>query len=415
MKKGPIAYIMSRFPHLSETFILREMDELENLGWEIKLFPLVIQNQPVIHPTAKHWLNEAIASPFISPGVIKANLIKFFKFPGDYISLWFKTIKENVESPKFLVRKIALFPKTVYMAEKMEKMGIRHIHAHYATHPAFSAWLIHKLTGISYSVTVHAHDIFVEQAMLKTKLREAKFVVAISEFNREFLAEHVGGWVLDKTHVVHCGIKPENYNFSQNEKNPGCFEILSIGSLQAYKGFPYLIKACAKLRDQGVPFRCRIIGGGEEYQSLERTISSYGLGEHVFLLGPKTQEEVSLLLKEADCYVQPSVITPSRKMEGIPVALMEALASGLPVVATAISGIPELVRQGQTGFLAEPKDSNQLAELLAKVYTKPDQALKLAQAGRELVLKEFELSVNVKQLANLFAEINPQELPNRAI
>ena len=145
--KGPIAYIMSRFPHLPETFILREMDELARLGWDIRLFPLVLQNQEVFHQTASGWIKKANYSPFISWDVFTANCLELVQNPGRYVKLWLQTIKENIVSPKFLLRAIFLFPKTVLMAKNMRQMGIRHIHAHYATHPAFVAWLIHNLAG----------------------------------------------------------------------------------------------------------------------------------------------------------------------------------------------------------------------------------------------------------------------------
>ncbi|NIV15806.1 MAG: glycosyltransferase, partial [Aliifodinibius sp.] len=350
------------------------MDELKSLGWDIRLFPLVFQKQKVVHPSAKLWVKDAYFSPINSRTVIRENLKKIIEDPRIYFKLLVHTLVENIKSPKFLVRKLYLFPKIIWMAEAMRELKIQHIHAHYATFPAFAAWLIHQLTGINYSITVHAHDIFVDQVMLGTKLGDAEFIIAISDYNREFLVSRLGDWVLDKTYVVHCGINPENYSITErNYDQIQRLEILSIGSLQPYKGFPYLIQACANLRDRNIPFRCSIIGGGKNYRVLERMILQNRLEKHVFLLGPKTQDQVSKLLAEAHCYVQPSVVTSSGKMEGIPVALMEALASGLPAIATSISGIPELIRPQKTGYLVEQADSSGLAEKLAEVYTKPKE------------------------------------------
>ncbi|RME99650.1 MAG: colanic acid biosynthesis glycosyltransferase WcaL [Chloroflexi bacterium] len=394
---------MSRFPHLPETFILREMNALEELGWQVALYPLVRQEQAVIHAEAQPWLPRVNHIPFMSSAVVGVNARTLRQSPGAYGRLWQQVVRENASSAKFLVRAAALFPKAVAAAEQMVQEGVEHIHAHYATHPALVAWLIHKLTGISYSVTVHAHDIFVRQEMLATKLRDAAFVAAISEYNRAFLSRTVGPWVRAKTHVVHCGIVPELYAPVQHNANPKKqLEIITIGSLQPYKGQSHLIEACALLRDLGIPFRCRIIGGGEERSRLEQTIREMELGQQVELLGPQPQDEVARMLPQADCYVQPSVVTPSGKMEGIPVALMEALACQLPVVATAISGIPELVRPGETGYLVPPADAAALAGALSNVYAHPADAHRLAVAGRQRVLREFSLRPNVEQLAQLF-------------
>lgn len=402
-----IAYIMSRFPHLPETFILREMNEMRARGWDVALYPLILQNQPVVHPEAQAWVAQAHPLPFLSAAVLVSNLRTLFRQPLRYLGLWGKAVRHNIKSPNLLVRALALLPKAVYAAEQMTAENVRHIHAHYATHPAFVAWAIHQLTGISYSITVHAHDIFVRTAMLGTKLQEAEFVVAISEFNREYLAQKLGDWVRPKIHIVHCGIIPEAYSAQPRRWQSGdTLELINIGSLQPYKGQKYLVEACALLKEWDIPFRCRIIGGSDEVRAdLESRIARHDLSQHVFLLGGKTQQEVADLLQSAHCYVQPSIITPSGKMEGIPVALMEAMAAELPALATAISGVPELVRPHKTGYLVPPEDVPALAEALAHIYHHPEEAVQLAQNGRALVLSEFELRTNVQQLSELFTRL----------
>jgi glycosyltransferase involved in cell wall biosynthesis len=401
---GKIAYIMSRFPHLPETFILREMTEMEKQGWAVSLYPLIQQKEPVIHAEARPWLARASHSPFVSRSVLATNGYTFKRQPLEYVAIWLRALRENARSPNLFARAIPLLPQAVDIASKMQQDEITHIHAHYATHPALAAWVIHRLTGISYSVTVHAHDIFVRTAMLATKLRQASFVVAISDYNRRHLARVVGSWIKQKTYVVHCGIVPADFRPRSRppQQNRQRFEIINIGSLQPYKGHSYLIEACALLRERGIPFRCRIIGGGEEQARLTKMVAEAGLESMVELLGPQPQEVVAQLLPTADCYVQPSIVTPSGKMEGIPVALMEALACQLPVVATSISGVPELVCHGQTGYLIPAANAAALADALAAVYADPDGATQLAVAGRRLVLREFNLHANVTRLASLF-------------
>lgn len=403
MNGGKVAYIMSRFPNLSETFILREMIELENLGWDIILYPLILQRQPVVHVEARPWLQRAHTFPFVSARILAANLSTLLRHPGLYLSLWFQTLWENRTSLKFLLRAILLFPKSVLMARDMQGEHIAHIHAHYATHPALVAYLIHRLTGISYSISVHAHDIFKEKPMLVTKLKAAKFIVSISEYNRNYLMQQVGPWVGDKIHVFHCGVAPEGYTPAVlPQQPPALFEILHTGSLQPYKGQRYLILACALLRDQGIPTRCRLIGEGELRSELLQLVNSLELQGTVYLLGPKTQEEIKQLLPGAHCYVQPSVITPSGKTEGIPSAIVEAMLCALPVVASELSGIPELVRSNETGYLVPPGDAKALADTLAFIYKNPVQAAQMGQAGRQLALKSFNLHLNAQRLARLF-------------
>ncbi|HSJ87286.1 MAG TPA: glycosyltransferase [Anaerolineales bacterium] len=399
-----VAYIVSRFPHLPETFILREMIHLETLGWQIELYPLVIQRQELIHEEARPWLKRAHVVPWLSLGLWKSNFLKMATRPRQYISLLARVVRENIRSPKFLARALLLFPRAAWMADEFKAQGISHIHAHYASHPALVAWLINQWTGITYSVTVHAHDIFVDKSMLATKLHDSAFISAISEFNRTYLADRFGAWVNDKTQIVRCGIEPSYYQLKKqaNGNGSGKLEIISVGSLQPYKGHIYLVKACAELLKRGIPFQCRIIGGGDLRAVLERAIQENQLEGRIELLGARTQDEVARFLRTANCYVQPSVVTHTGKMEGIPVALMEAMVSGIPVVATAISGVPELVRPGETGWLVPPEDVSALVEALTEISRNPAEAARRADLGRKWVLEEFELSSNVRKLANLF-------------
>lgn len=398
-----IAYIVSRFPHLPETFILREMIHLETLGWQVELYPLILQRQEIIHEEARPWLKRAHVAPWFSLDLLKSNVSKLLGRPRQYFSLLARVIRENSSSPKFLARALLLFPRAVWMADEFTKQGIRHIHAHYATHPALVAWLINQLTGITYSVTVHAHDIFVEKPMLATKLHDSVFISAISEFNRKYLADMFGPWINEKTEIVRCGIEPSYYQIAnRNADNSKQLEIISVGSLQPYKGHIYLVKACAELMRRGIPFHCRIVGGGDLRSMLEHAIQENHLAGRVELMGPRKQDEVSEFLRTANCYVQPSVITHTGKMEGIPVALMEAMASRIPVVATSISGVPELVRPGETGWLVPPEEVGALADALSEIYRDPVEAARRADLGQKWVLEEFELSSNVRKLASLF-------------
>ena len=408
-----IAYIMSRFPHLPETFIVREMNELTRQGWDVSLYPLILQDSAIIHPSAEKWLPLSRKLPYLSPGVFFANMGWFCRRPVRYLSTLLRAVLENFTSPNYLIRMLALFPKSVYAATLMQADGIQHVHAHYASHPALAAWIIHRLTGVSYSITAHAHDIYVRQNMLTTKLRDAAFVAAISEYNREFLAGHCGQDLRGKIHVIHCGVSLDRFARRHHIGPHTPLRVLCVGSLQPYKGQSFLVEALALLRDRGVPASCTIIGHGNMADSLQAQIREHGLDGVVQLVGKKTEDEVAAHLLEADCYVQPSVVTPTGKMEGIPVAIMEAMASGVPVVATAISGVTELVRSGETGRTVPPEDAPALADAITDVCHDSDASARMSEAAHNLVLDEFEITGTVRSLSETFKKsIEPRaELP----
>ncbi len=297
-----------------------------------------------------------------------------------------------------------LFPKSVHIAMQAKKIGIDHFHVHYATHPALVAWIIKFLTGITYSVTIHAHDIFIRKTMLAEKLGQAKFIVAISEFNKNYVSQEVSNSLLPKIHVVHCGIRPDDYvRGSSAQKEQGAeYQIISIGSLQEYKGQKYLLEACSILKESEMNFHCHIIGEGEMRQVLETSILEFALESRVTLHGGLAQEDVARHLVRGNCYVQPSIIAKNKKMEGIPVAIMEAMAAKIPVVATKISGIPEIVIHNRTGILVDEKDAKQLAAAILFCYQNPVEVQTMVKLARQLVEKEYHLVDNAKKIYEVF-------------
>jgi len=402
-----VAYIMSRFPHLPETFILREMNMMSKEGVEIVLFPLIKSHQSIVHAEAQHWIKKAHYTGFFSGPIIWAFFKLLITRPFTWMLILKKTIVENWPEMKYLLRSLVFLPKAVYLADVFNRLGVQHVHVHYATFPAYVAWVIHQLTGLSYSVTVHAHDIYVSQAMLTSKLGDAARVIAISKYNKRFLIERVAASLEHNIRVIHCGIEPAWYNREKriDTSVSDLFSILSIGSLQPYKGQEYLIQACALLKNESIPFECKIVGSGKLESRLYELIEEYDLANEVVLLGSKTQSEVAELLLQTDCYVQPSIIDRTGKMEGIPLSLMEALASELPVVASDISGISELVSDGETGYNVSEKSPEELVKALVSIYRDPTEANRRAKQGKQLVLTEFHLIKNVKQLAAEFKMI----------
>lgn len=392
-----VAYLMSRFPKITETFILYEILELERLGMAVEIFPLVREQEQIAHSEAQALVERAhYSSPLAGP-VLLAQLFWLLRRPFAYGGVWLRALLGNASSPKFLLRALAVVPQAAWFARRMQELGVEHVHAHWATHPALAAYVVQRLTGLPYSFTAHAHDIYVERPMLAEKLRAASFVVTISEYNRRLLAYHYDK-LADKVVVIHCGVDPTVFPPRQARAVDDTLTVLCVASLQDYKGQRYLIDACAQLKAAGHKLRCLLVGEGDERPALEAQIAQLGLAAEVQLLGHQPRDRVSALMGETDLLVLPSVITRSGKREGIPVALMEALASELPVVATAISGIPELVVHDQTGLLVPERDANALARALLRLLSEPELGLRLGRAGRERVLSEFTLAGNTATL-----------------
>jgi len=400
-----VAYIVSGFPCLSETFILREMNDLEKRGVKVSLFPLLRINEPILHSQANPWMGRAHFTPFISPAVVAANLYYLFRHPLKYLELWMFTLWFSLPSPPLLVFIPGILVKAAYFARVMRKVDVDHIHAHFATHPAATALMINWLAEIPYSFTAHAHDIFVDTAMLCAKLKRAAFVVAISEFNKQLMRKLCPTVSENKIHVIHCGVDPQRFHPAPRSIARKPWQLLCVANLKEYKGQRYLIEACHILRQQGLDFECRLVGHGKDRPKLERQIAELGLSDCVHLLGPKSQDEVADLMAAADAFVLPSVVQSNGKMEGIPVVLMEAMASKLPVISTRISGIPELVADGVSGLLVPPRDAQALAEALSTLYHNRAEAAAMGRRGREKVLAEFVLADNVTRLSELFGTV----------
>jgi colanic acid/amylovoran biosynthesis glycosyltransferase len=401
---------MSRFPLLTETFILREMLELERRGAKLKVLPLLREQPSVRHDEIQQLSADVYYTPFISRAIVSANVHFFRRNPRRYLTLLWSVLRGNWGSANLFMGALGIFPKSVYFARLVERLGVGHVHAHYATHPALSALIVSELTGVGFSFTAHAHDIFLHQRMLAEKVQKARFVAAISEFNKRYLLRLAPDTPPERVQVVHCGIELENYGTTAappgdpTRSDEGAITAVCVASLQPYKGIKYLVRACAQVAERVPGFRCLIVGEGPDRPELEALIAALGLEGTVQLLGGKPQREVANLLQNADLFVLPSIIAPSGQMEGIPVALMEAMASRLPVIATALSGIPELVEHGTTGLLVTPADEAALAEAIATLCCDPALRRLLGEKAREKVAADFELRQSVAGLLDLFEE-----------
>jgi colanic acid/amylovoran biosynthesis glycosyltransferase len=404
-RPGPprkVGYLVSRFPKLSETFVLYEMIELEKLGVAVELYPLLRARQRVAHPEARRWIERARFQPFVSVGIVRAQLHFLRRDPRRYVTLLVDVLRGTWGSTNFFLGALAYFPKAVRIAFEMERNRVMHVHAHFCSHPALVAFIIHRLTNIPYSFTAHGSDLHVERRMLGTKVEHASIAVTVSDYNRRLMVQECGEAARDKIRVVHCGVDVDVFAPPANQVRGGSFRIVCVASLEEVKGHSHLIDACALLREWGVDFLCDLVGEGPLRGRIEQQIARLGLGDVVRAPGGKPRPEIIRMLHCADVAVLASQVTKEGKREGIPVALMEAMATGLPVVASAISGIPELVDDSRTGILVQPGDSAGLADALHRLARDGDLRRRMGEAGRRRVAEQFNLKTNTAELMRLF-------------
>jgi len=408
-----VAYLMSRFPKVSETFILYEILELQRLGLQIEIFPLLRQNEEVQHSEVASLLERVWLTQFLSAEVGAAQVYWLFRRPLAYLGTWVRVLWENLPSPRFFLRALAVVPLAAAFARRMQKLGVAHVHAHWATHPTLAAYVIRRLTGLPYSFTAHAHDIHVDQTMLAEKIKKASFVVTISDYNLRLLTELYGKEASDRTVVIRCGVDSELFRPRSGTRENSTFTIVCVAQLEVKKGHRYLLEACALLEARGVEFRCLLIGEGELRPTIEARIAELGLQHRVEVAGARPRSQVLEALAEADVMVLPSIVDPQGQQEGIPVALMEAMAMELPVVATSISGIPELVEHGQSGLLVPQRDAPALFEALHMLCETAGIRSELGSAARAKVLQEYDLRHNAEKLAlRLRQELDAEHVPS---
>jgi len=408
-----IAYVMSRFPKLSETFVLYEIQELERHGLTVAIFPLIREREQVIHADAQPYVDRAAYSTPWQPQVALAHVFWAWHTPAIYVGLWLTVVRCYIRSPKRLIRALVATIQAVWMARQIATLKIGHVHAHFATYATLCAYVIHRLTGISYSFTVHADDVYVNQLMLREKLAAADFVVTISEYNRCFLHGLYGALATQKVRVYHCGVDLTVFSPRPQPPTRSWLTITCVARLEEKKGHSYLIDACALLRARGLAIRCQLVGDGELRPAIEAQIARLGLGEHVILLGSQPRDRVRALLAESDVVAMPSIITNEGRQEGIPVALMEAMAMQIPVVATDTSGVSELIEHGRSGLLVPQRNAESLANALLLLAGQGELRNRLGVEARTVVLRSFDLRANTAALARLFvsrlAAIDPSE------
>lgn len=411
-----IAVLMTRFPRIDETFILREINELERHGQPVLLVPLLRTDEQIVHEEARPWIPRALYTPFLSAAIVRSNVTAFLRRPLAYLGLLFRLIALAIVRPSTLIRTLAFFPKSVHLSVVLPARGVKHVHAHFASHATTAAYIISSLSGISYSFTVHGPEVFVHRVLLAEKIRKAKFIRSISVFNKAFLCGLYPALTEDKIAVVPAGVNPDLYADAATRSQPrnGRVRLLSIATLTPSHGFPFLVEACARLAKAGLDFECDIVGEGPLRGTTEQWIARRCLSGRIHLVGTKPQQELAHLLAATDIFVLPSIIATDGRMDGIPISLMEAMAAGKPVIASSISGIPELVQEGVSGLLVDSAHTARLAEAVHLLATDPLLRQRLAREAQSRVRSLFDVRRNATALIALFdgfATVNDVQQP----
>jgi glycosyltransferase involved in cell wall biosynthesis len=405
-----VGYVLRMFPDPAQVYIATEIRELERLGCSLRVFAY---HQPDRAPS--HAVFEKIRAPVAyipdppwgrTSELAAANFDCIMHNPGHYLRTIVYVLAHTARN-RSLHTWLRFFQAT-FVARGARRAGIQHLHAHFADGTARIAMLASKLTGTPYSFTAHARDIFragINRALLREKIADAAFVVTVSEYNRRFLESHVGAGA-DKLRVVYNGVDLERFHPDPNVERQQDL-VLAVGRLVPKKGFGDLIGACRLLREQGIQLRCRIIGEGLLRDDLEQ--QARDLGGAVGLIGPRSQEEVALEYRQAAVFVLPAVIPPDGNTDALPTVLIEALASGCPMISTRVAGIPEIVEHEEDGFLVEPGDPVALASAIERVLADPQLRARFSASARRKAESQFDARATAADLYRLFADADRVE------
>jgi len=407
-----VAYVLFKFPVLTETFIANEIWALrQQEGVKIHLFSLLKPDAGPVHPLSEQLVSDVWYAPgMLSWRLWQAQVYFLVRSPGRYFALLGRLLGQAYSARPLglFFKRLVIFLKAVAVAHRLRAMPVNLVHTHFAWLSGAAARIISMLLDLPYTVTVHAYDIFsVESDLLCFTTSSASRVVAISEFNKQTVLDRCPGVEQSAVSIIHCGIDLEMFRPSPREDREP-LKILSVGSLTAKKGHEYLVRACQQLKASGIDFRCAIIGGGPDEQDLKRLIRACDLEDLVELRGPRKQPDVLSAYQDADLFVLGCVVLSSGGRDGIPVVLMEALAMQLPVVSTPVSGIPELVRHGETGWLVPERDATALAEAVTHLAADRSLRHRLGRNGRILVEKEFDIRGNAARLADVFRQVDAE-------
>jgi glycosyltransferase involved in cell wall biosynthesis len=405
-----IAYVLKQFPKLSETFILNEMLELERQGEELTVFSTEPCQEERIHPGVAR-----LKAPVIHLGGFKGER------SADYLRRNLDALRPILPRAYPMLERMLtcstrdpfkLMHASLLLAVECQRRGIEHLHAHFANLPAEMAWAANGMTGIPYTFTCHAKDIYHESVDLTAFRRiaaSAQALITVCRANQDHLRrEMLQGIEIDVV-CLYNGIDLQA--FHPRDRVPDADPlVLGVGRLVEKKGFATLIRAMAMLQSQGRDVRCAIVGEGREREALESIIAETGC-DQVRLLGAKTQDEVKQLLHRSTLLALPCEVGEDGNRDALPTVLLEALACGLPAVSTPVVGVGEILADGSAGELVPPRDPRALASAMAKLLDQPDLRQRYGEEGRNRAERLFDARANVSELRAVFA----REIHTRAV
>jgi glycosyltransferase involved in cell wall biosynthesis len=423
-----LAYIMGTFPALTETFVVREVEALEQVGVHVEMFSL---RRPSALDTEKAegaaFVPRTTYGPaWHDPRLWAANLRAWREAPVRHVKVLGAMLARTALNPVHCLKLLALFPVAVAFAELMRQRGVTHVHAHWAIYPAAAAYVVSCVLDIPYSFTAHAHDATAIRSLMREKIRRAAFVVTCSAWTQSWLRRLVPD-EREKILLNYHGVALDRFvpRLASRLPRPGQLTIASCGSLYPRKGFPYLLEACRLLRDRGWNLDCVVIGDGPMRARLQSFIDRHGLAERVRLVGAVAPSEVVRYYREADVFVlacitaclgwrdivkdpllglEVGLAIPFRPwMDGIPNVLLEAMAMEIPVVSTLVAGIPELIQSGHSGILVPEKDPEALAAAIEELLRDPVRRRELARRGGQVVRERFDRQRTIRQLVEIFS------------
>jgi len=401
---GRLVYVLGRFPSLSETFILREIEELERRGINLSLMSLEL-GEEIVHERAQALGVRTIYRPApLSLGTLLAIAWASIMRPFGYASALVFVVRHGLRSPRAMGELARSLLAAAFFACALRGTRVRHVHAHFASMPATVGLLLAHIVETTYSFSAHARDLFTDETvLLERKLHEAEFIAVCTEYGLEHLRRQYPVSGSERLHLVYHGVDAvELMPLPATEPPAGPPEILAVGRLVEKKGFPFLLRAAALLRRRGVEFTLRLVGSGPDAEDLRRLATGLALDEIVRFDGPMPHEQLLPIFRCAAVFALASVVASDGDRDGLPNVLLEALALGVPVVSTRVSAIPELIEHEQTGLLAKPGDADDLADQLERMLFDEELRARVIEQGRTRVVTHFDVRENVALLADLF-------------
>jgi glycosyltransferase involved in cell wall biosynthesis len=396
-----VLYVVSQFPSWSETFIVREIRALLDQGVDVRILSLKHPAGELVHADAAALMDRVHHPPGM-PAMLGNALRAWCAHPLRISAATATVVAGTWRNPTVLLKSLATLARSLGQLPWLRQFDPEFIHAHWSTYPATAAWMLARVMQRPFGFTCHAHDVFVNHQLLGRKIADAALAVTISRHYVDWLDRNVTGLAQSKMQVVHCGVDLARIQWRPDGRTSNL--VVSVGRLVPMKGLGTLIEALALLRAHGVEFRCLIAGEGPERAALQASVLALGLQDQVELPGALPQERVRAALDEAVVFALPCEIAADGSRDGIPVALMEAMAVGCPVVSCPVSGVPELIRDGEHGLLVPPHDPQALAIALRRLLG--DAALRrhLAAAARLRIEQEFDARKEARKLHRLMAK-----------